>query len=244
MDLKNIINSIKNIMNNQFYVVIYSKYSQHCKKFMDSLSKLNNGLNINYLSVDNPTSRNRILSNKKLNIKNVPCLLSVFPTTGNVDVYEGNDSFIWLNEQQQILEEQKKLQQQHQQQQQQQLQLQQQQQQQLKLQQEQLKLQQEQQQKQKQKQKKKQKYEDQEDDESIVETRRKQRKTLIDDLDSENEEEEENDDEEQNSTIPVPSYPTKKRSEHTKRDSLLNTALQMQKSRESEDKSLKKKVII
>ena len=212
---------------------------------MDSLSKLNNGLNINYLSVDNPTSRNRILSNKKLNIKNVPCLLSVFPTTGNVDVYEGNDSFIWLNEQQQILEEQKKLQQQQQLQlQQQQQQQQQQMQQQLKLQQEQLKLQQEQQQKQKQKQKKKQKYEDQEDDESIVETRRKQRKTLIDDLDSENEEEEENDDEEQNSTIPVPSYPTKKRSEHTKRDSLLNTALQMQKSRESEDKSLKKKVII
>lgn len=222
MDLKNIINSLK-IMNNQFYVVIYSKYSQHCKKFMDTLNKLNIGLNINYLSVDNPTSRNRILSNKKLNIKNVPCLLSVYPSSGNVDVYEGNDSFIWLNEQQQkISEEQQKLRLQQQEQ--------------LRLQQQQLE-QQHQQQLEQQKQKKKQKYEDQEDDEPVVETRRKQRKTLIDDLDSENEEEENN---EQSSSIPVPSYPTKKRSEHTKRDSLLNTALQMQKSRETEDKSLKK----
>jgi len=231
MDLKNIINSLK-IMNNQFYVVIYSKYSQHCKKFMDTLNKLNIGLNINYLSVDNPTSRNRILSNKKLNIKNVPCLLSVYPSSGNVDVYEGNDSFIWLNEQQQkISEEQQKLRLQQQEQ----LRLKQQQEQ-LRLQQQQLE-QQHQQQLEQQKQKKKQKYEDQEDDEPVVETRRKQRKTLIDDLDSENEEEENN---EQSSSIPVPSYPTKKRSEHTKRDSLLNTALQMQKSRETEDKSLKK----
>lgn len=238
MDLKNIINSIKNIMNNQFYVVIYSKYSQHCKKFMNTLNKLNIGLNINYLSVDNPTSRNRILSNKKLNIKNVPCILAVFPETGNVDVYEGNDSFIWLNEQQQkILEEQKRQQQQLQ------LQQQQQQQQQMQLQQQkQMQLQQQQQiQQQQQKQKKKQKYEDQEDDEPVVETRRKQRKTLIDDLDSENENEIEIEDEnEQQSSIPVPSYPTKKRSDHTKRDSLLSTALQMQKSRETEDKSLKK----
>jgi len=230
MDLKNIINSIKNIMNNQFYVVIYSKYSQHCTRFMDTLNKLNIGLNINYLSVDNPTSRNRILSNKKLNIKNVPCILAVFPETGNVDVYEGNDSFIWLNEQQQkILEEQKRLQIQQMQQQLQQQQLQQQQQQ------KQIELQHQQQLK----QKKKQKYEDQEDDEPVVETRRKQRKTLIDDLDSENEEEIE-DENEQQSSIPVPSYPTKKRNDHTKRDSLLSTALQMQKSRETEDKSLKK----
>jgi len=237
MDLKNIINSIKNIMNNQFYVVIYSKYSQHCKKFMNTLNKLNIGLNINYLSVDNPTSRNRILSNKKLNIKNVPCILAVFPETGNVDVYEGNDSFIWLNEQQQkILEEQKRQQQlQHQQQLQQQQLQQQQQQKQIEL--------QHQQQLQQNKQKKKQKYEDQEDDEPVVETRRKQRKTLIDDLDSENENENEieiEDENEQQSSIPVPSYPTKKRSDHTKRDSLLSTALQMQKSRETEDKSLKK----
>ena len=233
MDLKNIINSIKNIMNNQFYVVIYSKYSQHCKKFMNTLNKLNIGLNINYLSVDNPTSRNRILSNKKLNIKNVPCILAVFSETRNVDVYEGNDSFIWLNEQQQkILEEQKRQQQLQQQKQLHQQQLQQQQQKQIELQ---------HQQQQQQKQKKKQKYEDQEDDEPVVETRRKQRKTLIDDLDSENENDIENEDEnEQQSSIPVPSYPTKKRSEHTKRDSLLSTALQMQKSRETEDKSLKK----
>ena len=222
-------------MNNQFYVVIYSKYSQHCKKFMNTLNKLNIGLNINYLSVDNPTSRNRILSNKKLNIKNVPCILAVFPETGNVDVYEGNDSFIWLNEQQQkILEEQKRQQQLQQQKQLHQQQLQQQQQQ------KQIELQhQQQQQLQQNKQKKKQKYEDQEDDEPVVETRRKQRKTLIDDLDSENENEIE-DENEQQSSIPVPSYPTKKRSDHTKRDSLLSTALQMQKSRETEDKSLKK----
>jgi len=222
MDLKNIINSIKNMNNNQFFVVIYSKYSPHCKRFMDMLNKLNIGSNINYLCVDNPTSRNRILANKKLNIQNVPCLLTIYPSTGNVDVYEGNDSFIWLNEQQQLIQQQ-------QQQQQQQILQQQQQQEQQRRQQEQEKL------RQKTEMKKKKKYEDQEDDEPVVETRRKQRKTMIDDLDSENEIEEDND----NSSIPVPSYPTKKRSEHTKRDSLLNTALQMQKSRESEDKTLK-----
>lgn len=222
MDLKNIINSIKNMNNNQFFVVIYSKYSPHCKRFMDMLNKLNIGSNINYLCVDNPTSRNRILANKKLNIQNVPCLLTIYPSTGNVDVYEGNDSFIWLNEQQQkIYEEQKRIQQQQQQQ----MLLQQQRQ------------QQQEQQLHKPKTRKKQKYEDQEDDEPVVETRRKQRKTMIDDLDSENEIEIEEDND--NSSIPVPSYPTKKRSEHTKRDSLLNTALQMQKSRESEDKTLK-----
>lgn len=221
MDLKNINNSIKNMNNNQFYVVIYSKYSPHCKKFMDMLNKLNLSSNINYLCIDNPTTRNRVLANKKLNIQNVPCLLTIYPSTGNVDVYEGNDSFIWLNEQQQLIFEKKQQMLQQQQQQEQQR-----------------RQQQEQEQEKQRRQiemKKKKKYEDQEDDEPVVETRRKQRKTMIDDLDSENEIEEDN----EGSSIPVPSYPTKKRSEHTKRDNLLSTALQMQKSRESEDKTLK-----
>ena len=114
-------------MNQNYYVILFSKYSNACKKFMDTVNTGNLNLNFNYLCVDNKEIRERIVSSTEIDIKQVPCLLVINEQTGSIDKYEGQDSFIWVNDiiqqkQKQLLEEQLKqqalLQQQMQQQQQ------------------------------------------------------------------------------------------------------------------------------
>ena len=120
-------------MNQNYYVILFSKYSNACKKFMDTVNTGNLNLNFNYLCVDNKEIRERIVSSTEIDIKQVPCLLVINEQTGSIDKYEGQDSFIWVNDiiqqkQKQLLEEQLKqqalLQQQMQQQMQQQQQMQ------------------------------------------------------------------------------------------------------------------------
>jgi len=100
---------------------------------MDTVNTGNLNLNFNYLCVDNKEIRERIVSSTEIDIKQVPCLLVINEQTGSIDKYEGQDSFIWVNDiiqqkQKQLLEEQMKqqalLQQQMQQQMQQQQQIQ------------------------------------------------------------------------------------------------------------------------
>ena len=219
-------------MNQNYYVILFSKYSNACKKFMDTVNTGNLNLNFNYLCVDNKEIRERIVSSTEIDIKQVPCLLVINEQTGSIDKYEGQDSFIWVNDiiqqkQKQLLEEQLKqqalLQQQMQQQMQQQQQMQ------------------------------MKKMAVREVDESVKPIKKlkssSKKKTLIEDIDETMEDEsivfedmtEEGNDEEQQVQLQT-SYRDYggggKRADNKKRENLLSTAMQMQKSREIEDKSL------
>ena len=99
------------LQNSEYFVVLFSKYSNACKKFADTVNNGNLNLNFNYLCVDNKDVRNRILSSTDIEIKQVPCLLVINEKSGSIDKYEGQDSFIWINDiiqrkQKKLLEEQ------------------------------------------------------------------------------------------------------------------------------------------
>jgi hypothetical protein len=216
----------------EYFVVLFSKYSNASKKFMDTINNGNLNTNFNYLCVDNKDIRSRILSSTDIDIKNVPCLLIINEKTGSIDKYEGQDSFIWVNDiiqqrQKKIFEEQIK----HQQQ-----QMQQQIQQQMILQTKEIQ----------------QKLADRDIDESlkpIKKIKSSKKKTLIDDIDESLEDESvfiediENNDEggEINLESSYRDYSGgsgPKRADNKKRENLLSTAMQMQKLREIEDKTL------
>jgi hypothetical protein len=214
--------------NTEYFVVLFSKYSNACKKFMDTINNGKLNMNFNYLCIDNKDIRNRIVTSSEIDIKNVPCLLVINEQSGSIDKYEGQDSFIWINDiiqqrQKQLLEEQIKQQALIQQQMQQQMML--------------------------QKKEIQQKLAERDIDESVKPIKKiksSKKKTLIDDIDESledesilNEEFEPMDTEIKLET----SYRdygggSGKKAENKKRENLLSTAMQMQKSREMEDKSL------
>ena len=98
-------------MNTEYFVLLFSKYSNTCKKLMDTINNGKLNMNFNYLCIDNKDVRNRITTSSEIDIKNVPCLLVINEQSGSIDKYEGQDSFIWVNDiiqqrQKQLLEEQ------------------------------------------------------------------------------------------------------------------------------------------
>ena len=103
---------------NKSNIVLYSKFSPYSRKFIELANSI--GLNFTYLCIDNKETRNRIIKNKQLDIKNLPCLLVVYEH-GTIEKYQGEDAFIWINnliqqnnqlilQQQQIADLQNKLQ--------------------------------------------------------------------------------------------------------------------------------------
>ena len=78
-------------------VLIYSKYSQHCKKLLDIIQNSNVDFSeLQTLCIDNEKIRNRIKSNKLLEISCVPCLLNLYQN-GTVEKFETTDCFNWFN---------------------------------------------------------------------------------------------------------------------------------------------------
>jgi len=221
------------IPSSEYFVVLFSKYSNACKKLMDTINNGNLNMNFNYLCIDNKDIRNKIVTSSEIDIKNVPCLLVINEQSGSIDKYEGQDSFIWINDiiqqrQKQLLEEQIKQQSLMQQQMQQQLIM--------------------------QKKEIQQKLAERDIDESVkpikkIKSSKKKTLTLIDDIDENLEDESMimNDNEEfepmeteikLESSYRDYSGGSGKKAENKKRENLLSTAMQMQKSREIEDKSL------
>ena len=99
------------IPSSEYFVVLFSKYSNACKKFLDTINNGKLNMNFNYLCIDNKDIRNRIVTSSEIDIKNVPCLLVINEQSGSIDKYEGQDSFIWINDiiqrkQKKLLEEQ------------------------------------------------------------------------------------------------------------------------------------------
>jgi hypothetical protein len=77
--------------NPQNVICLYSKFSNSSKEFVDS----SNNLPINFVCIDNKEVRNRVISDSKLKITFVPCILSVF-SDGRLEKFEGVDAFKWL----------------------------------------------------------------------------------------------------------------------------------------------------
>ena len=67
-------------------ILLYSKYSANCKQLLDAMDKL--GANISTICIDNKEVRNRIIGDKRLNVRVVPTLLALYDT-GVVEKYEG-----------------------------------------------------------------------------------------------------------------------------------------------------------
>lgn len=78
-------------------IILYSKFSEYSKQFIEIINNCGINLNVTYLCVDNPEARQRVLSSKDINIKNLPCLLIVY-SNGNVEKCEGENCFIWIND--------------------------------------------------------------------------------------------------------------------------------------------------
>ena len=199
---------------NQNFVILFSKYSPVCKKFVDIIDNAKLNINFNLLCIDNSNIRDRIKNSNDIDIKQVPCLLIL--SGKNIDKYDGQDCFIWIND---IIIQQKNL----------------------------LLQQQEQQMNQKLNNNNIQSIHE---EEPVNEKQQQEQNTFtaIDDIDSTLEDENMIGDIKIESTYRdfdisgnSSSSSTKKRPDHAKRENLLSTAMQMQKSRELEDKNISKK---
>ena len=73
-------------------ICLYSKFSNSSKSFVES----SQSLPIQFVCIDNKKVRNRIMSDPKLQITFVPCVLSLF-SDGRLEKYEGKDAFDWLD---------------------------------------------------------------------------------------------------------------------------------------------------
>jgi hypothetical protein len=80
-------------MDNQLFILLYSKYSLHSKKLLEIAQQL--PINIQPICVDNTNTRKIILESKKIKIKSVPTILIVYPT-GGVEQYDGESAFNWV----------------------------------------------------------------------------------------------------------------------------------------------------
>ena len=74
-------------------ICLYSKFSSNSKNFVESAGNLP----INFICIDNKDIRNRIISDSKLTISFVPCILCLF-SDGRLEKYEGSDAFSWLED--------------------------------------------------------------------------------------------------------------------------------------------------
>lgn len=86
-------------MEPQYSILVYSKYSQNCKKLFDLMGEsgidFTNGVGLQMLCIDNNEIRKRIKSNGQLGVSVVPCVLSIFPN-GGVEKYDGATAFNWV----------------------------------------------------------------------------------------------------------------------------------------------------
>lgn len=88
-------------MNQTLNVLLYSKYSNLSKQFVDGIqglpSDLLDAVALRQLCIDNKAIRARIEQNKEIQVNHVPCLLVVHPS-GTVEKYEGRDAFSWIHD--------------------------------------------------------------------------------------------------------------------------------------------------
>ena len=88
-------------MSIKFSVLLYSKYSKFSTEIVSQVNQYQNvfleNFNMKLLCIDNELVRKRIISSKKINISFVPSILVIYED-GGVEKYENNDAFVWVNE--------------------------------------------------------------------------------------------------------------------------------------------------
>lgn len=83
-------------MDSQLSVVLYSKYSKASNNFIDMLRQ--GGIDsIKMVCVDNADIKKRIMSDKKIEIISVPCVL-VISESGTIEKYDGSTAFEWAKQ--------------------------------------------------------------------------------------------------------------------------------------------------
>lgn len=80
----------------QFFVFIYSKFSQPSRKCEDIIHSLSSDISFNFLCIDNIENRKIIQSDPTLDIQLVPCLLIVNASDGKITKYEGKKCHDYL----------------------------------------------------------------------------------------------------------------------------------------------------
>jgi hypothetical protein len=75
------------------WVLIYSKFSHSCQELLTVLDQNDIGIDFNLLSIDDKAMRDRIMKDKRFNIKFVPCILNVNQLSGVVSQYEADKAF-------------------------------------------------------------------------------------------------------------------------------------------------------
>ena len=86
-------------MNNHTNVLIYSKFSQACRKFFDMIEASPSFKEkSNMLCIDNKDVRDRILQSDKLKISEVPSILRIYQDNGYVELFEGEKAFKLLEQ--------------------------------------------------------------------------------------------------------------------------------------------------
>lgn len=85
------------ISPNNINILIYSKFSQACRKFIEILENSHTFLDKNnLLCIDNKKVRERVLYNEKMNIREVPSIIRVNQLTGFSEIFEGEKAFLLL----------------------------------------------------------------------------------------------------------------------------------------------------
>ena len=78
-------------------ILLYSKYSNHCKNFNELLEKSNLDIPFIPLCIDNKKIRQQIQSNTKIVVNSVPCIINLY-NNGSVELYEADQAFFLLND--------------------------------------------------------------------------------------------------------------------------------------------------
>lgn len=74
-------------------ILLYSKYSQRCKEFLDLVD---DRMGIRTLCIDNKEVREKIVEDTNgYHVRTVPCVFLLF-SNGRLEKYEGSDAFVWL----------------------------------------------------------------------------------------------------------------------------------------------------
>ncbi len=77
-------------------ILLYSKYSAHCKRLLTSITDSPIVNMLQMLCIDNSEIRERIQTNNNIDIQIVPCILVIHPD-GMVEKFESDKAFSWVN---------------------------------------------------------------------------------------------------------------------------------------------------
>lgn len=80
----------------EIYLVMYSKYSSASTRFLALLESTTMKDICTMVCIDNSNIRKRIMNHDKLSIKEVPCVIRIFPETGYTELFEGERAFSLL----------------------------------------------------------------------------------------------------------------------------------------------------